>query len=85
MANNAGGSNSISKIGLKKKHGAESAGYHKHSISNGNARSMNNFLSTEPLAQSKQAAYGDPNVANLQQPNNVNPVVGASMIPEQMK
>ena len=46
---------------------------------------MNNFLSTEPLAQAKQAAYGDPNVANLQQPNNVNPVVGASMIPEQMK
>ena len=35
------------KLSMKKKNEAY---HHKHSISNSNARSMNNFLNTEPLA-----------------------------------
>jgi len=44
---------------MKKKNDAY---HHKHSISNSNARSMNNFLNTEPLAiGNKQLNIGPEN------------------------
>ncbi len=51
-------------MNLKKKNDAY---HHKHSISNSNARSMNNFLNTEPLSMpQKQGNNTNSSVDNQQ-------------------
>ena len=64
------------KMNLKKKNDQT---FHKHSISNSNARSMNNFLNTEPLAQS-QKPMGNSGAGENQQQSNALQAQGAQAV-----